>query len=222
MIKIAEIKCDFPTKFGLPRQSGLADIPARVVFEKEYSDENAFRGLSDFSHVWILWGFSGVKKQEWSPMVRPPRLGGNTKMGVFATRSPYRPNQIGLSCVKLEKIERQGDRIVVFVTGADIMDGTPVYDIKPYLPNVDCVAGAKGGFSSDVSDYSVKVAFLGGVLDGINSDEKELLIEILSQDPRPSYIDDGDRVYGFFWKDKEIKFKVQGGELTVLEIRGVK
>lgn len=218
MKKIAEIKCDFPTKFGLPRQSGLVDIPARVVFEKEYSDENAFRGLSDFSHVWILWGFSENKKQDWSPMVRPPRLGGNTKMGVFATRSPYRPNSIGLSCVKLEKIERQGDRMVLFVTGADIMDGTPVYDVKPYLPHVDCVVGAKGGFSSDVSDYSVKVAFLDGVLDGITQDEKELLIEILSQDPRPSYIDDGDRVYGFFWKDKEIKFRVQDGELTVLEI----
>ena len=218
MKKIAELKCDFPTKFGLPRQSGLVDIPARVVFEKKYSDENAFRGLSDYSHVWLLWGFSGVDKQDWSPMVRPPRLGGNTKMGVFATRSPYRPNPIGLSCVKLERIEKQGDRMVVFVSGADIMDGTPIYDLKPYLPTVDCVQ-AKGGFSESVADYSVEVVFGAGVGDDLGVEEKELLIKILSQDPRPSYIDDGERIYGFFWGEKEVKFKVQNGVLEVVEIR---
>ncbi len=217
MKKIAEHRCDFPTKFGLPRQSGLVDIPARVVFEKEYSDENAFRGLSEFSHVWLLWGFSGVEKDEWSPMVRPPRLGGNKKMGVFATRSPFRPNPIGLSCVKLQKIEREGDRIVLYVLGSDLMDKTPVYDVKPYLPHADCVQ-ATGGFSESAVDYKVEVRYLAGVGDDLSNEERELLTEILSQDPRPSYIGDGEREYGFFWGQSEIKFKVENGVLTVFSV----
>ena len=218
---IGRVNCDFPTKFGLPRQSGLADIRATVVMEKEYSDINAFRGLDGYSHIWLLWGFSEVKEKEFTPTVRPPRLGGNKRMGVFATRSPFRPNPVGLSCVKLDKVEQIDGKVMLHVRGADMMNGTPVYDIKPYLPHADCVR-ATSGFSGEVLDYSVKVEFLPEAEEKIDFEDKKLLLEILSQDPRPSYVEDGERVYGFSWKDKEIKFKVSDGVLTVVEIEVIK
>ena len=218
---IAKVECGFPTKFGLPRQSGLADIPAKIVFEKEYSDENAFRGLEGYSHIWVVWGFSGIEQKEWSPTVRPPRLGGNVRMGVFATRSPFRPNPIGLSCVRITGVEKVGDRMVVCVTGADFMNGTPVYDIKPYLPHADCVE-ARGGFSDKVKDYALSVQFQEGVGECLDEKERELLVSVLSQDPRPSYIQNGERVFGFLWEGKEIKFCVQDDKLTVVGIEVVK
>lgn len=216
---IGRIKCDFPTKFGLPRQSGLSSVKGRIVMEKEYSDINAFRGLDGYSHLWILWGFSEVENREFSPTVRPPRLGGNTKMGVFATRAPYRPNPIGLSCVKFEKIQQISGKTVIFFSGADMMNDTPVYDIKPYIPHADCVV-ATSGFSGEVLDYSLRVDMDGDF--GLTEEDVAVLKEILSQDPRPSYVADGERVYGFLWKDKEVKFKVQDGVLTVLDIKETK
>ena len=218
---IAKIENDFPTKFGLPRQSGLSKVQAKIVFEKEYGDENAFRGLEEFSHVGVLWGFSEVEDKEFSPTVRPPRLGGNKRMGVFATRAPYRPNPIGLSCVKLDKIEKRDGRVVLFITGADMMSGTPVYDVKPYIPHSDCVQ-ATSGFSGKVLDYELEVEFSDSAKGALTKSDMESLREVLAQDPRPSYKEDGDKRYGFLWKDKEIKFRVIEGVLTVLEVEVVR
>lgn len=217
---IAYIHTDLPTKFGLPRQSGLvASLAARIVFEPEYRQEAAFRGLEGFSHVWLIWGFSENGRSRWSATVKPPRLGGNRKMGVFATRSPFRPNGLGLSSVKLEGIEwdeKQGP--VLNVTGADLMDGTPIYDLKPYLPYTDSHPEAKGGFADAFVDYALEVEFPEELLEKIPADKREALLGILAQDPRPAYIEDPERVYGFNYLHFDVRFTVDGTKLTVREI----
>lgn len=216
---IAKIKSGFPTKFGIPRQSNLIDgLKAQIIFEPRYRNPDAIRGLDGFSHIWLIWEFNQSPKSD-SLSVRPPRLGGNKRMGVFATRSPFRPNPIGLSCVKIEKIEHH-DTLgeIIHVSGADLADGTPILDIKPYLPNVDCVQDAVGGFSEDVKDYSLNVI----IPDKIKKDYSEKFIDtvsqILSQDPRPSYQNDSERIYGFFYENTEIKFNVNNDILNVISI----
>ena len=218
---IAHIKTDFPTKFGLPRQSGLVDsIKGKIVFENPYRDVAAFRGLEKFSHVWILWKFSEAERDDWSPTVRPPLLGGNKRMGVFATRSPYRPNPIGLSAVKLDKIEYDENLgPVLYVSGCDLMDRTQIYDIKPDLPYADSIADATGGFTDSLAQRKLEVVLPDDISTIFNREKITELIGILSGDPRPSYIDDETRIYGFRFCDKEIKFMVNGGELTVTEIK---
>ncbi len=220
MKTIAHIRTDFPTKFGLPRQSGLVEqIKGKIVFEKPYRDKSAFRGLEDFSHIWLLWKFSACDKSNWSPTVRPPLLGGNKRMGVFATRSPFRPNPIGLSCVKLEKIEFDEHLgPILFVSGCDLMDGTPIYDIKPYLAYADSVKDAIGGFTENLSERRLDVNIPEKFSCCFDNEKRQELISVLSGDPRPSYIDDENRIYGFAFCDKEIKFTVSGKILTVLDI----
>ena len=217
---IAYIHTDLPTKFGLPRQSGLVpQLRSTIVMEPLYRDPVAFRGMEGFSHLWLIWGFSGNKRDSWAATVKPPRLGGNKRMGVFATRSPYRPNALGLSSVKLEAIdfdEKLGP--VLTVSGADLMDGTPIYDIKPYLPHTDCHPDALGGFADQFVDYALDVVFPEEWLAMIPEDKREALCGILAQDPRPSYIDDPERVYGFNYLDMDVRFRVRDGVLTVCEI----
>ena len=217
---IAYIHTDLPTKFGLPRQSGLVpQLRSTIVMEPLYRDPVAFRGMEGFSHLWLIWGFSGNKRDSWAATVKPPRLGGNKRMGVFATRSPYRPNALGLSSVKLESIdfdEKLGP--VLTVSGADLMDGTPIYDIKPYLPRTDCHPDALGGFADQFVDYALDVVFPEEWLAMIPEDKREALSGILAQDPRPSYIDDPERVYGFNFLDMDVRFRVRDGVLTVCEI----
>ena len=217
---IAYIHTDLPTKFGLPRQSGLVpQLRSTIVMEPLYRDPVAFRGIEGFSHLWLIWGFSENKRDSWAATVKPPRLGGNKRMGVFATRSPYRPNALGLSSVKLESIdfdEKLGP--VLTVSGADLMDGTPIYDIKPYLPHTDCHPDALGGFADQFVDYALEVVFPEEWLAMIPEDKREALSGILAQDPRPSYIDDPERVYGFNYLDMDVRFRVRDGVLTVCEI----
>ncbi len=215
---IARIKNDFPTKFGLPRQSGLSDFKSEIVFEKEYSVEEAFRGMDEFSHLIIIWGFSEAERDDWSPTVRPPRLGGNKRVGVFATRSPFRPNSIGLSSVKLLGVEKTENGTALRVSGADLMDGTPIYDIKPYLPYTDCHPDAIGGFADEKLKDALAVDFKEELLNKIPEDKRSALIELLSEDPRPHYITDDDRVYGFEFANTEIKFTVKENLLTVTEV----
>lgn len=226
MKKIAIIHTDFKEKFGIPRQSGIADeCTGRIVFEPEYRNPDALRGIEGFSHLWLIWEFSeAVEKmresgKKWSPTVRPPRLGGNKKMGVFATRSPYRPNPIGLSSVRLiavEHTEAYGD--VLTVAGADLLDGTPIYDIKPYLPFTDCHPEAVGGFADGVRDYKLNVVFPAGMLERIDEVKRTALIKILEQDPRPSYKDDAEREYGMLFANYEIFFKASDSTLTVTKV----
>ncbi len=217
---IARIRTDFPTKFGIPRQSGLvSELRAVIVMEPGYRNEEAFRGLEAFSHLWLLWEFSESVRREWSPTVRPPRLGGNTRMGVFATRSPFRPNPIGLSSVVLEKIDFEAPGApLLYVRGADLMDGTPIYDIKPYLPFTDSHPGASAGFADACLDYGLKVDFPESLQKMLPEEERQALIHLLAQDPRPSYQNDPDRVYGFVYAGREVKFKVAEGRLTVLSV----
>ena len=217
---IAHLHNDFPTKFGLPRQSGLAkNMLSTIVFEKEYQVPEALRGLDGYSHLWLLWEFHQAKRESWSPTVRPPRLGGNTRMGVFATRSPFRPNPIGLSCVKLEEIKKTAEHgYVLIVSGADLMDGTPIFDIKPYLPYADCHPEATGGFAQDVMGHALKVKFPEERLEKIPEDRRETLLSILEQDPRPGYQQDPGRIYGFAYGQWEIKFRVEGEILTVCQV----
>ncbi|MDD6683564.1 MAG: tRNA (N6-threonylcarbamoyladenosine(37)-N6)-methyltransferase TrmO [Clostridiales bacterium] len=217
---IAHLHNDFPTKFGLPRQSGLAkNMLSTIVFEKEYQVPEALRGLDGYSHLWLLWEFHQAKRESWSPTVRPPRLGGNTRMGVFATRSPFRPNPIGLSCVKLEEIKKTAEHgYVLIVSGADLMDGTPIFDIKPYLPYADCHPEATGGFAQDVMGHALKVKFPEEWLEKIPEDRRETLLSILEQDPRPGYQQDPGRIYGFAYGQWEIKFRVEGESLTVCQV----
>ena len=219
---IARLHNDFPTKFGLPRQSGLAkNMLSTIVFEKEYQVPEALRGLDGYSHLWLLWEFHQAKRESWSPTVRPPRLGGNTRMGVFATRSPFRPNPIGLSCVKLEEIKKNAEHgYVLIVSGADLMDGTPIFDIKPYLPYADCHPEATGGFAQDVMGHALKVEFPEEWLEKIPEDRRETLLSILEQDPRPGYQQDPGRIYGFAYGQWEIKFRVEGEILTVCQVEG--
>ena len=217
---IAHIRNDFPTKFGVPRQSGLVpELTARVVFEPEYRDPSALRGLDGFSHLWLLWVFSEAVRENWSPTVRPPRLGGNTRMGVFATRSPYRPNPIGLSCVRLEKIDLDApDGPALVVSGADLMDGTPILDIKPYLPFADSRPDAAGGFAGEISGHALRVKFLPEAAALVPADQLGALTGVLAQDPRPSYQNDPDRVYGMPFAGMDVRFTVEGDALTVREI----
>lgn len=217
---IATIRSDFTTKFGIPRQSGLAAAQlSTIVFESEYRDENALRGLDGYSHIWLIWGFSEVKAERWSPMVKPPRLGGNRRMGVFATRSPYRPNPIGLSSVKLEGIEkRQNLGTVLIVSGADLMDGTPIYDIKPYLSFTDSHPDAKNGFAGERLSYALKVEIPDELMAMIPQSKRDALMESLSQDPRPAYITEPDTPFGFEYAGFDVRFKVNGDTLRVYEI----
>ena len=220
MKPIAHIYTDFKTKFGLPRQSGLIkEITGKIVFEKEYSIAEAFKGLEDFSHIWILWEFSEAKKESWKPTVRPPLLGGNKRMGVFATRSPFRPNSIGLSCVKLEKIEY--DKIlgtVLYVSGCDLMNGTPIYDVKPYLPYCDSVPEAVGGFTETLGERKLEVNIDDALLGRVPEEKRGELLGVLAGDPRPSYQDDPEREYGFQFAEFEVGFKVDGKRLTVIRL----
>ena len=221
---IAKIHTDFPTKFGIPRQSGLVDeLKAKIVFEPEYRVADAVRGLEDFSHIWLIWQFSEAVRDGWSPTVRPPRLGGNKRMGVFSTRAPFRPNAIGLSSVKLERVEITRDLgPVLHVSGADLMDGTPIFDIKPYLPYVDSHPEATGGFAQPLTSYELDVDFPEELLERVATAKREALIAILKQDPRPAYQKDPDRVYGFPFAGQEIKFTVddERGVLTVRDVEG--
>lgn len=215
---IAHIKTDFPTKFGIPRQSGLADLEARIVFEPEFRNPDALRGIEGYSHLWLIWQFSKSVRKEWSPTVRPPRLGGNSRVGVFATRSPFRPNPIGLSSVKLLRVEKTEEGSVLVVSGADLLDGTPIYDIKPYLSFTDSHPDAVCGFADDKKAYSLEVDFPPELLEQIPLQKQSALLELLSEDPRPQYIEDSNRVFGFPFAGFEIKFTVQNGTLNVIEV----
>ena len=217
---IAHIRTDFATKFGVPRQSGLVDaLKARIVFEEEYRVAEAVRGLEEFSHIWVIWQFSGAIRPDWSPTVRPPRLGGNTRMGVFATRSPFRPNPIGLSCLKLEKIEHPSQfGPVLGVSGADLVDGTPIYDIKPYLPYADCRPQAVGGFAAAAPEKKLRVRDEAGLADRLPPEKWAALRGVLEQDPRPSYQKDPDRVYGFEFGGWQVRFSVAGEELQLRQL----
>lgn len=216
---IARIRTDFPAKFGIPRQSGLADTKAEIVFEHKYGSPDALKGIEEYSHLWLIWGFSEVAGRKWSPTVRPPRLGGNKRVGVFASRSPFRPNPVGLSCVALERIEkREGKGMILHVWGADLMDGTPIYDIKPYLPYVDCHPDARGGFAEQKKEYRLKVEIPEEWMDKVPAEHREILIQVLSQDPRPSYQEDPDRIYGMAYAGMEVRFRVIENRLKVCEI----
>ncbi len=215
---IAHIHNDFPTKFGIPRQSALTDLESTIVFEPEYRDDNALRGIEEFSHLWLIWDFSLAHRNTWSPTVRPPRLGGNTRMGVFATRSPFRPNPIGLSSVKLVGKEKTSNGTVLKVLGADLLDGTPIYDIKPYLSFTDSHPDALCGFADDKKSDTLEVKFPAELKNLIPDDKLQGLIMLLSQDPRPHYIEDSDRVYGLDFAEFQIKFKVKKNTLEVLEV----
>ena len=217
---VAHIRSDFPEKFGIPRQSGLVDaLTAAVVFEPEYRDPSALRGLEGFSHLWLIWEFSQARRVGWSPTVRPPRLGGNRRLGVFATRSPFRPNPIGLSCVRL--VELRQDRElgpVLIVAGADLLDGTPIYDVKPYLPYADCKPEAVGGFAARPKEAELEVDCPDSLLAAVPEDKRAALLAVLAQDPRPQYQDNPDRVYGMSFAGLEVKFRVERKGLTVTEI----
>ena len=217
---IARIRSDFPTKFGIPRQSGLVDeLEAAVVFEPEFRNPDAVRGLDGFSHLWLIWQFSAAVRDTWSPTVRPPRLGGNTRMGVFATRSPFRPNPIGLSCVRLARVEISPELgPVIFVRGADLMDGTPIYDIKPYIPYADCRPEATGGFTDGAGDFLLRVSCPDELLEAVPQARRDALLAVLSHDPRPSYQSDPERVYGMSFAGCNVRFRVSGGALTVTDI----
>lgn len=217
---IARMKSDFPTKFGIPRQSGLVDaLESTIVFEPEFRNPDTLRGLEGFSHLWIIWQFSGAVKENWSPTVRPPRLGGNTRMGVFATRSPFRPNPIGLSSVKILGIEQTKEHgTVVHVAGADLMDGTPILDIKPYIPYGDCHPDAVGGFTDTAGDFLLKVEFPQELLEKLPENKRNACVEVLSHDPRPSYQRNPDRVYGLGFAGFDIRFRVEEDTLYVIEV----
>ena len=219
---IARIRTDFPTKFGIPRQSGLADAPARIIFEPEYRNADALRGIEGYTHLWLLWHFSEAERDGWSPTVRPPKLGGNQRMGVFATRSPFRPNAIGLSSVRLERVElHTPEGPVLQVRGADLMDGTPILDIKPYLPYTDAHPDAAGGFAAQALQQTVAVACPPALLARLPADRRQALLDVLTQDPRPGYQHEPGRVYGFPFAGFEVRFTVEDGRLTVVSIEPV-
>ena len=214
---IATMHSAFPTKFGIPRQSGLvSELQSTIVFEPEYRNPDALRGIEGFSHLWLVWSFSKAVRKTWSPTVRPPRLGGNTRMGVFATRSPFRPNAIGLSSVKLNGIEETAHLgTVLHVSGADLLDGTPIFDIKPYLPYADCKPDALGGFADAVRHDELTVIFPEELFHRVPEEKRDSLTAILKSDPRPHYQNDSERVYGFFFAGLEVKFRVCENRLTV-------
>ena len=218
---IAKIKSDFPTKFGVPRQSSLApDLISYIIFEPKYRNADALRGLEEYSHLWILWNFSQNEREVFSPTVRPPKLGGNERKGVFATRSPFRPSPIGLSCVKIESIEKDEKRgYVIKISGADMVDGTPIFDIKPYVPYTDCKIDAKGSFAQEKSKDRIKVEIKDELLEKIDENKRSALKQVLSLDPRPGYKEeDENKIYGFEFSGKEIKFIVSNATLTVVDI----
>lgn len=220
MRPVARIRSDFPEKFGIPRQSGIVEsLEAKIVFEPDFRVTDAVRGLEDFSHIWLIWEFSEAVRDTWSPTVRPPRLGGNVRMGVFATRSPFRPNPIGLSCVKLLKVE-QDEALgpVLTVAGADLMDGTPIYDIKPYIPYADCHPEAKGGFTTNVVMKPLTVSFPAELLEKVPPEKRAALFGVLEQDPRPRYQKDPGRIYGLSFAGLEVKFSVEAQTLTVNDV----
>lgn len=214
---IARIRSDFPTKFGIPRQAGIvSELESLIVFEPDYRNDEALRGIEEFSHLWLIWQFSENVREDWSPTVRPPRLGGNSRLGVFATRSPFRPNALGLSCVKLLGTEkREGLGTVLRVAGADLMDGTPIYDIKPYIPYADCHPEASGGFAPD-SGARLTVEYALGVQERVPENKRAALTGVLANDPRPRYQHDSSRVYALEFAGLEVKFTVDGDVLTVI------
>ena len=216
---VAHIRSDFSSKFGIPRQSGIVEsLSAEIVFEEEFRNGDMLRGLEDFSHLWLIWHFSGNRSQDWSPTVRPPRLGGNVRMGVFATRSPFRPNPVGLSCVRLlEIVQRPQEGHILRIGGADLMDGTPILDIKPYIPYADAHPEALGGFTT-VKSRQVAVLCPPELLQKLPEDRREALLGVLRQDPRPSYQHDPKRIYGFGFAGREIRFSVEEDVLTVVDI----
>ena len=220
---IAKMKSDFPTKFGIPRQAGLVEeLRSTIIFEPEYRDPEALRGIEEFSHLWLIWQFSQAVRPGWSPTVRPPRLGGNTRMGVFATRSPFRPNFLGLSSVKLLGVEHTKEYgTVLHVGGADLMDGTPIFDIKPYIPYGDCHPDAVGGFTDRAKDFVLKVDFPQALLSQVPQEKQEALVGVLSHDPRPSYQKDPDRTYGLTFGGYDVQFQVKDDVLTVLNVTKV-
>ena len=217
---IGHIRSDFPTKFGIPRQSGLVEtLRSTIVFEPEYRNADALRGLEDFSHIWIIWQFSEAVQTQWSPTVRPPRLGGNTRMGVFATRSPFRPNSLGLSCVKLIGTEQTTENgTIIHVAGADLMDGTPIFDIKPYIPYSDSHPDASGGFTDTADTFLLEVEFPDHLLKMLPADKRDAIVDILTHDPRPSYHRNPDRIYGLSFSGFDIRFTVKEKMLTVTEV----
>ena len=217
---IARMRSDFAAKFGIPRQSGLVEeLRSTIVFEPEFRNADALRGIEDFSHLWIIWQFSEAVRQGWSPTVRPPRLGGYTRMGVFATRSPFRPNNLGLSSVRLLGVEKTDDfGTVLHVGGADLMDGTPIFDIKPYIPYSDCHADATGGFTDRAGDFLLEVNFPQSLLDRLPEDKQEAAKAVLSHDPRPSYQRKPDRIYGLTFAGFDIRFRVDEESLTVVDV----
>jgi tRNA-Thr(GGU) m(6)t(6)A37 methyltransferase TsaA len=220
MQAIAHIQTDFSGKFGVPRQSGLVkELTGKIIFEPEYRNADAVRGLEGFSHIWLLWEFSETADAKWSPTVRPPKLGGNTRMGVFATRSPFRPNPIGLSCVRLEQVElsKKGEP-VLHVSGVDLVDGTPIYDIKPYLPYADCKLDATGGFTDGIEQTLLEVEIPKNLLEKVPPEKQEALKKVLALDPRPAYQKDAQRIYGFAFAGLEVRFCVQGKRVLVKEI----
>ena len=220
MKPIAYVRSDFSEKFGIPRQSGLVEeLTATVVFEPEYRDPSALRGLEGFSHLWLIWEFSKARREGWSPTVRPPRLGGNKRLGVFATRSPFRPNPIGLSCVRLTEV-RQDSELgpVLIVAGADLLDGTPIYDVKPYLPYADCKPEAAGGFAAQPKEAELEVECPPELLEQVLEEKCAALLAVLAQDPRPQYQDDPERIYGMAFAGLEVRFRVEGTRLIVTEI----
>lgn len=219
MEAIAYIHTDFKEKFGIPRQSGLVNSKGYITFVPKYNNPDAVRGLEQFSHIWLIWDFSRAHKEEWSPTVRPPRLGGNKRVGVFATRSPFRPNSLGLSCVRLTKVETGGPRgVVLHVEGADILDGTPIFDIKPYLTYADCKPDALCGFASDAPREMREVIFECEIPSLMDSDTAGAVAGILKQDPRPSYQEDEEKIYGMRYGDFEIRFKAEQSRIRVVEI----
>lgn len=217
---IAHMHSDFPTKFGIPRQPSLVEgLRSSIVFEPEFRNPDALRGLEGFSHLWIIWQFSQAVRSDWSPTVRPPRLGGNTRMGVFATRSPFRPNSLGLSCVKLEGISLDAQLgPVIEVSGADLMDGTPIFDIKPYIPYADAHPEALGGFTDQAEDFLLQVYFPPELLHRLPFEKRQAAIGVLQHDPRPSYQRKTERIYGLPFAGFDIRFQVEGKNLTVLDV----
>ena len=217
---IARMHSDFATKFGIPRQSGLVEeLRSTIVFEPEFRNADALRGIEDFSHLWIICQFSEAVRQGWSPTVRPPRLGGNIRMGVFATRSPFRPNNLGLSCVKLLGVEHTAEYgTVLHVGGADLMDGTPIFDIKPYIPYADCQSEATGGFTDTAGDFILSVEFPEPLLQKLPADKRIAAIQVLSHDPRPSYQRKPERIYGLTFAGFDLRFHVKDDVLTVVEV----
>lgn len=217
---IAYIMTDFKEKFGIPRQSGKApSAKGTIIFEEKYRNDDSLRGIEEFSHLWLIFDFSKSHRDDWSPTVRPPRLGGNKRMGVFATRSPFRPNSIGLSSVKFERIEKDSNYgSMIIVSGVDLLDGTPIYDIKPYIPYSDCHIEAKGSYADDYVDYRLEVNFINEIDKKLPDDKRVTLIECLKDDPRPSYIEDADRIYKMSFSDYEVAFTVKEKVLTVISI----